>query len=671
MATFGSLSLLIALALAAYNLVAGAVALRLLATGQPSRVAPERLAETARRAGIAGFAAVTAAAFALIWSVFANDFSITYIMEHSNRALPAAYKFSALWSGQEGSLLLWAWLLGVYGFVLRLRHKTDVRLYAYAGAILAAIQVFFLAVLNFAAPPFALLKGALPEDGNGLNPLLQYPEMVIHPPMLYLGYVGFSVPFAFALGALMMRYPGEKWIKITRVWTLVTWLFLTCGIFLGMHWAYAVLGWGGYWGWDPVENASFMPWLTGTAFLHSVMMQEKKGMMKSWNVWLIFSTFLLTLLGTLLTRAGLVSSVHAFAQSSIGTWFVVFMVIVLAVCIFTYVLQRKHLKTEHHLESLVSRESSFLFNNLVLLTACFVILWGTLFPILSEYVVGNKVTVGAPFYNRVAVPIGIFLLFLTGVGPLLPWRSTSLRAIKRNFVAPVIALWVTVFVCLAVGVRPWKDGAFDTGSFYALVAFAVSAGVLTAIVMEFMRGAAVISKQTGRNLLVGTWLLTRRNTRRYGGYIIHIGVVIAVVGLAGSAFNRSVESEMALHQKMTIGPYTLECVGATQDTNPNYDSQYALLDVQKGGKTVFQMAPEKRVYAISGQPQTMVAIHSVPSWDLYVVYEGVNPDTNQPIIKAFLNPLVGWIWAGLAVLVFGTLVTLVPSVKPAAQKGGQ
>ena len=241
--------------------------------------------------------------------------------------------------------------------------------------------------------------------------------MVIHPPMLYLGYVGFSVPFAFALGALMMRYPGEKWIKVTRVWTMVTWLFLTAGIFLGMHWAYAVLGWGGYWGWDPVENASFMPWLTGTAFLHSVMMQEKKGMMKSWNVWLIFSTFLLTLLGTLLTRAGLVSSVHAFAQSSIGTWFMVFMGIVLAVCIFTYVLQRSHLKSDHHLESLVSRESSFLFNNLVLLTACFVILWGTLFPILSEYVVGNKVTVGAPFYNRVAIPIGLFLLFLTGVGP--------------------------------------------------------------------------------------------------------------------------------------------------------------------------------------------------------------------------------------------------------------
>jgi len=665
MAAFGSFALIIALALAAYNLLAGALALRLIATGQPAAISPERLADTARRAGIAGFVAVTAAAFALIWSVFTNDFSIAYIAEHSNRALPGAYKFSALWSGQEGSLLLWAWLLATYGFVLRLTHRTDVKLYAYAGTILAGIQLFFLAVLNFAAPPFSLLQGAIPDDGNGLNPLLQYPEMVIHPPMLYLGYVGFSVPFCFALGALMMRYPGEKWIKVTRVWTMVTWLFLTAGIFLGMHWAYAVLGWGGYWGWDPVENASFMPWLTGTAFLHSVMMQEKKGMMKSWNVWLIFSTFLLTLLGTLLTRAGLVSSVHAFAQSSIGTWFVVFMGIVLAVCIFTYILQRSHLKSEHHLESLVSRESSFLFNNLVLLTACFVILWGTLFPILSEYVVGNKVTVGAPWYNRVAIPIGMFLLFLTGVGPLLPWRATSLKSIRRNFVLPVIALWAMVIVGLAVGIRPWKDGVFDTGNFYALVAFAISAGVMTAILSEFLRGAGVISRQTGRNLVAATWLLTRRNTRRYGGYIIHIGVVVIVIGLAGSAFNRNVESELGLHDKITIGPYTLEQVGATQDSNLNYNSEYAVLDVYKGGKKQFQMTPEKREYLASGQPQTMVAIHSVPEWDLYVVYEGTNPDTGQPIIKAFLNPLVGWIWAGLVVLVFGTLVALVPSVSPA------
>jgi cytochrome c-type biogenesis protein CcmF len=665
MAAFGSFALLIALALAAYNLLAGTVALRLIATGQPARISPERLADTARRAGIAGFLAITGAAFALIWSVFTNDFSITYIMEHSNRALPGPYKFSALWSGQEGSLLLWAWLLGTYGFVLRLTHKTDVKLYAYAGTILAGIQVFFLLILNFAAPPFALYRGAIPDDGNGLNPLLQYPEMVIHPPMLYLGYVGFSIPFCFALGALMMRYPGEKWIKVTRVWTMVTWLFLTCGIFLGMHWAYAVLGWGGYWGWDPVENASFMPWLTGTAFLHSVMMQEKKGMMKSWNVWLIFSTFLLTMLGTLLTRAGLVSSVHAFAQSSIGTWFVVFMGIVLAVCIFTYVLQRSHLKGEHRVESLVSRESSFLFNNLVLLTACFVILWGTLFPILSEYVVGNKVTVGAPWYNRVAVPIGLFLLFLTGVGPLLPWRATSFKSIRRNFVLPVFALWATVIVCLAVGVNPWKDGSFSSGSFYAVVAFAMCAAVMTAILSEFLRGAGVISRQTGRNLAVATWLLTRRNTRRYGGYIIHIGVVIVVVGLAGSAFNTNQEQEMGLNDKLIIGPYTLVQVGATQDSNANFNSEYAMLDVYRDGKKQFQMTPEKRVYLASEQPQTMVAIHSIPSWDLYVVYEGTNPSTNQPIIKAFLNPLVGWIWAGVVILIFGTFVALVPSLSPA------
>jgi cytochrome c-type biogenesis protein CcmF len=664
MATFGSLSLLIALALAAYNLFAGIIALRLLATGQPAPIAPERLADTARRAGIAVFVAVSAAAFALVWSAFTNDFSITYITEHSNRALPGWYKFSALWSGQEGSLLLWCWLLATYGFVLRLRHKTDVKLYAYAGTIMAGIQVFFLSVVNFAAPPFSLLRGALPADGNGLNPLLQYPEMVIHPPMLYLGYVGFSVPFAFALGALMMRYPGEKWIKITRVWTLVTWLFLTGGIFLGMHWAYAVLGWGGYWGWDPVENASFMPWLTGTAFLHSVMMQEKKGMMKSWNVWLIFSTFLLTLLGTLLTRAGLVSSVHAFAQSSIGTWFMVFMGIVLAVCAFTYILQRNHLQVEHRLESLVSRESSFLFNNLVLLTACFVILWGTLFPILSEYVEGSKVTVGAPFYNRVAIPIGLFLLFLTGVGPLLPWRATSFRAVRRNFVLPSIALWAMVIVCFAVGVRPWVDGAFDPGNFYALVAFALSASVMTAILSEFFRGAGVISRQTHKNLASSMYLLTRRNTRRYGGYLVHIGVVIVVIGLAGAAFNKNTEKELALHDSMSVGPYTLECVGFTQDSNANYNSDYALLDVYRNGKKQFQMAPEKRVYLASQQPQTMVAIHSVPSWDLYVVFEGTNPDTGQPIIKAFLNPLVSWIWGGVVLIVLGTFVALVPSLKP-------
>jgi cytochrome c-type biogenesis protein CcmF len=452
MPVFGYLSLWLALALSVYTLLSGSMSLWALATGRQLAVDASLLRETSRRAGLASFIAVACAAFALIYAAYTNDFSVDYVLHHSSRSLVWYYKFSSLWSGQEGSLLLWATLLAGYGFVLRLRHKTDITLSAYASTILSGIQIFFLLLLVFAAPPFALVPGGVaPADGFGLNPLLQYPEMAIHPPMLYLGYVGFSVPFAFALGALMMRYPGEKWIHITRRWTMVTWLFLTCGIILGMHWAYAVLGWGGYWGWDPVENASLMPWLAGTAFLHSVMMQEKRGMMKRWNVWLIFVTFMLTILGTLLTRSGLVSSVHAFAQSSIGNWFVGFLVLTFAVCLFTFFRQFDHLKTENHFESLGSRESSFLFNNLVLLLACFTILWGTLFPVLSEYVQGSKTTLNAPFYNRVAVPIGLFLIFLTGVGPLLAWRSTSLRAIRRNFILPCVAIVITAVVLMLCG----------------------------------------------------------------------------------------------------------------------------------------------------------------------------------------------------------------------------
>src|SRR6201997_402344 len=375
MPLFGSFALLFALVLSAYCMFAGILALRQQAVGIPS----DRLAETARRAGIATWVAVAGAAFALVWAALNNDFSVAYILHHTNRDLPTPYKFAALWSGQEGSLLFWALLLSTYGLVLRLRYKTDVRLFAYASVIIAAVQVFFLLLLNFAANPFGVMQGSLPPDGTGLNPLLQYPEMVIHPPMLYLGYVGFTVPFAFALAALIMRYPGEKWIHITRRWTMVTWLFLTCGIFLGAHWAYAVLGWGGYWGWDPVENASLLPWLTGTAFLHSVMMQEKRGMLKTWNMWLVFFTFWLAILGTFLTRSGIISSVHAFAQSSIGAWFGWFLIITLATFIGFYIANHSTLRSEHKLESMISRESSFLFNNLLFVTACFTVLWGTWF----------------------------------------------------------------------------------------------------------------------------------------------------------------------------------------------------------------------------------------------------------------------------------------------------
>jgi cytochrome c-type biogenesis protein CcmF len=670
MPEFGSYSLMLALVLSAYTLVFGGVA---LTRGAEPRAL--RLGETARRAGIASFVAMCCAAFALIWAAFTNDFSVSYILHHTNRDLNPAYKFSALWSGQEGSLLLWAFLLAAYGFVLRVRHKVDVRLVAFASTILAGIQVFFLMLLNFAAPPFAIQPGPLAVDGNGLNPLLQYPEMVMHPPLLYLGYVGFSVPFAFALGALMMRYPGEKWIHITRRWTMVTWLFLTVGIFMGAHWAYSVLGWGGYWGWDPVENASLMPWLTGTAFLHSVMMQEKRGMMKSWNVWLIFSTFMLTILGTLLTRSGLVSSVHAFAQSNIGTWFYGFILLVFAVCLFTFFRQRDHLVSENKLESLVSRESSFLFNNMILLAACFTVLWGTLFPVISEYVQGTKVTVGAPFYNRVNVPIGLFLLFLTGIGPLLAWRSTSYRSIRRNLILPAIAMGATLIGLMIAGLRPWGGRLWDDGddthvSIFSLVTFTLAAGVITAIAAEFLRGANVVRTQTGKSLLGSTILLMRRNTRRYGGYVIHFGIVVMFIGIAGGAFNQSHEQEMGLGDTLSIGPYRMVSQSITQESNPNYDTDFAVLDVYRGDKKITQLAPEKRFYIASQQASTMVALHSTLLGDLYVVFEGRNPDTDRPIIKAFLNPLIAWIWIGVAIVVAGTLIALVPNMtrSPARQE---
>nr|WP_041596997.1 heme lyase CcmF/NrfE family subunit [Granulicella tundricola] len=664
MPEFGSFCLLLALMLCIYTFVAGAIALwrsRAQATGSAGLAVSSKLQETSRRAGISSFVAVGCAAFALIWAAFTNDYSVSYVMHHTNRELSSVYKFSALWSGQEGSLLLWTMLLASYGFVLRVRHKVDVRLSAFASVILAAVQVFFLTLLNFAAPPFAIEPGPLALDGFGLNPLLQYPEMVIHPPMLYLGYVGFTVPFAFALGALMMRYPGEKWIHITRRWTMVTWMFLTCGIFLGAHWAYSVLGWGGYWGWDPVENASLMPWLTGTAFLHSVMMQEKRGMMKSWNVWLIFSTFLLTLLGTLLTRAGLVSSVHAFAQSSIGYWFTSFMAIVLAVCLFTYFMQRDHLKSENRLESLVSRESSFLFNNMILLVACLTVLVGTLFPVLSEYVEGTKTTMGAPYYNRVNIPIGLFLLLLTGIGPLLAWRSTSLRSIRRNFILPGIAFGVSLVGLMIGGIRPWSAGDDWQAQTFSLLAFSLAAGVVTAILSEFLRGANVVRVQNGTNLVMAAATLMRRNTRRYGGYLVHFGIVVMFIGIAGGAFNQSREKEMGFGDSVSIGPYKLTCQSYTQDSNANYDTDFALLDVTRGGKAVTQLAPELRFYHASQTTSTVVALHSTAISDLYVIFMGRNPDTSRPIIKVFLNPLIAWIWIGVLIVVAGTLFALAPS----------
>ena len=662
MALIGSFALLLALALSVYSFGAGVLALL-----SPDARRSERLGETARRAGVVIFAAVALAALALVVSAFRDDFSIAYIFHHSNRDLPAPYKFATLWSGQEGSLLFWSLLLSGYGLVLRLRYKTDPRLFAYASVILAGVQIFFLAIVNFAANPFGLLAGPLRADGSGLNPLLQYPEMVIHPPMLYLGYVGFTVPFAFALGALIMKYPGEKWIHITRRWTMVTWGFLTCGIFLGSHWAYSVLGWGGYWGWDPVENASLMPWLVGTAFLHSVMMQEKRGMLKIWNMWLVFFTFWLAILGTFLTRSGIISSVHAFAQSSIGSWFFWFLIItflVFGVFFLINVTSSDHLRSEHRLESIVSRESSFLFNNLLFLLLTLDVLWGTWFPKISELVQGNKVTVGAPFYNRVAIPVALLLLLLTAVGPLLAWRKTSLESLKRNFLSPSVAsLAIALFVMFApeswgsiFGLRPWRDISY----FYALMTIFLASLVAFSVASEFYRGGRVIAEKTGQGMFASMVQLTHRNTRRYGGYIVHFGVVLVMIGFSGSALNQEKEMEMGFGDKMNIGNYQLVCRSYTQDDNANQASEWALIDVYENGKLQRTMSPQRIFYKASQQASTKPDIDQGFKEDLYLVYEGQN-DKGQPVIKAHLNPMVIWIWIGAWVMILGTGLALVES----------
>ena len=652
MDVFGSFALILAFVCAVYAFAGGIAA---ILTRHPL------LIKSARQAGIAACSLIFLATLSLVYLFFSDNFSIGYVVAHSNRDLATFYKVAALWSGQEGSLLFWSFLLAIYVFSVLITYRNkNGELMPYVGVVMAGVQIFFLTLNNFVASPFKALavpgaNGAMDliarADGNGLTPLLQYPEMVIHPPNLYSGYTGFTIPFAFALGALLARYPGEKWIHLTRKWTMIAWTFQTMGILLGAHWAYAVLGWGGYWGWDPVENASLLPWLTGTAFLHSVMMQEKRGMMKVWNVWLVFCTFLLCILGTLLTRSGVVSSVHAFAQSSIGNWFVGFIAIILLVCFGAYIKNRDYLKSENQLDAIVSRESSFLFNNLVLLVACIAVLSGTLFPVFSEWITGDRISVGAPFFNKVNIPLGLLLMFLTGVGPLLAWRKTSTESLKRNFGWPLAVGIVGGAIAFALGFR----------QFYSLVCLILCVFVASTITMEFYRGAKVIGARSGASLAASAIDLTMRNTRRYGGYIVHIGMVLIFIGLAGAAFNRDMQKEMQLGSTMQIGPYTLLLQSVDTKPEKNYTAERMIVEVLRDNKPMMMLYPEKRRFATTVENGTMVAIYSTLKEDLYVVYAGQSPDTQLPVIHAYLNPLVKWIWFGGVVVVFGTLVALLPN----------
>jgi len=600
---------------------------------------------------------LTIASGILIYSLLTGDFRMGYVAAHTDASMSKIYKFTAWWGGQEGSLLLWAWLLATYSAIVVFMNRRKFRdMMPWVTAVLMSTETFFLILIAFVFSPFQILvagRGNIVEGmGKGLNPLLQYWTMVIHPPMLYLGYVGFTVPFAFAMGSLITKQPGDSWIHTTRRWTIVTWLFQSTGILLGQGWAYAVLGWGGYWAWDPVENASLLPWITATAFLHSVMMQEKKGMMKVWNMVLISATFFLCIFGTFLTRSGVVSSVHAFAQSPIGTYFVVFLAIGIAATIYLILDRMSYLKSETHLESVVSRESSFMFNNLILLASCFAVLWGTLFPVISEAVTGEKISVDAPFFNRINVPIGLGLLFLTGVGPLIAWRRSSVESLRRAFFWPSIA-GLVLMIGLAI------SGMYEHP--FALVSFGLCMFVTATIFSEFWKGASAIKAKSGIGMIPATIELTHRNTRRYGGYLVHIGIVLMFIGFTGKAFDKDATQEVAPGAAMQVGAYQLNVLGLDSGQNENYQYGKLSIDVTKNGQDLGTIVPEHRLYKASKSSTSEVSIRRRLNEDLYVNFAGTTPDGLKVIIQAFVFPLVSWIWVGYWVVLMGTLVCLVPN----------
>jgi cytochrome c-type biogenesis protein CcmF len=647
----GSLALIAALAFAFYGVVGGAVSGKLRSL---------RVLKSAERAALAFFVMVTLAVVSLEVLILTDNFHSAYVASHSNRALPIYYKIPVLWSGQEGSLLFWTWLLAIYSaLAVLLNRRKNRQLMPYVVAITMAVGVFFCVLVNFVANPFNELTLASasgpqpfhPPDGNGLNPSLQYPSMVIHPPMLYLGYVGFVIPFAFAMAALITRQLGDNWIRTTRRWTMVPWMFLGIGIVLGGNWAYEVLGWGGYWAWDPVENASLLPWLGGTAFLHSVMIQEKRGMLKVWNIVLVITTFWLSIFGTFLTRSGIVSSVHAFAQSSIGPFFAVFLAIIVLFAVTLLLLRLEYLKSENRLDSMVSRESGFLFNNWILLAAVFAVLWGTVFPIISKAVENATVTVGPPFFNKVMIPIGLLLLFLTGAGPLLAWRKTSFQSIKRNFTVPVAIAAAAGAAAFGLGLR----------QFYPWVTFFLCAFVTASIVGEFYKGARTRQRTSDENFAEAVYNLTMRNTRRYGGYVIHLAIVILFVGFTGQAFRTEGKGLIAQGDLLRIKDYLLRCEDLTTGENPNYAYQRASFAVTKDGHALGVVDPERRLFKASQEMTSRVAIRSSLAEDLYVVLAGEDPESHKAIVQVFVNPLVGWVWIGGVVLFLGTLLALIPS----------
>ena len=584
----------------------------------------------------------------LVRALVARDFSYRYVAEHTSLDLPNYYAASALWAGQEGSLLLWLLILSGYGaaFLWCYRKRFD-PFYDAVAMVVATVMIFFTGLLTFVCSPFRILATP-PADGNGLNPLLQDPGMMIHPPILYTGYVGFIIPFAFGIAVLLMNRTGTRWIEEVRRWTLFNWMFLGFGVLLGARWAYIELGWGGYWGWDPVENASLMPWLVGTAFLHSVMIEQRRGMLKTWNVVLIVLTFELSIFGTFLTRSGVLTSVHSFAESDIGPWFLGFILISSTAATALILYRKVLLESENRMDAVVSREGSFLFNNVLFVALTFATFLGTTFPVISEAVTGEKISVSAPFFNRVNVPIALALLLLTGIGPVLSWKRATASVLKRNFVIPSFVGLLATLVGIPFGLH----------GVYPIVCVAGSAFVLATIVMEFARGIQARKDTEPAAPPVAMIHLVQKNKRRYGGYIVHLGVVMIFVGVLGSSvFQKEAHAPLKPGESLGIGPYTLTLRGVEQVQIKNAMQTRAAVEVAQGGKALQTMHPSKAFYSKSQQPMTEVALRPTPAEDLYLILGGVNDDGSASI-QAYINPLVSLVWLGGIVMVCGTLIAL-------------
>jgi cytochrome c-type biogenesis protein CcmF len=632
--------------------------------------------ESARNATLLTFPLITVSAMSIVYLLVTNDYQVDYVASVTSNSMPTYLKVTALWGGQPGSLVFWSWLMAAFASAVTLRKwERDQEFLPWVVIVTLVTLGFFVSLNVFFENPFlrlwqtgtggvtkAMLQPAgsvpyVPLDGSGLNPLLRHPGMIIHPPMLYLGFVSFVIPYAFAIAALVTGRTDDRWIRVTRRWTLVAWLFLSLGLILGGRWAYDVLGWGGYWGWDPVEIAAFMPWLTGTAFLHSVMIQEKRGMLKHWNMVLIILTYELVIFGTFLTRSGVLSSVHAFAQSAIGPVFFAFMGVTFIVSLSLLLKRWNDLKSKTHMTSLLSREALFLLNNLLFILILVICFLGVIYPLISEIITGQKVTFGPEWYERNTGPLFAGLLLLMGVAPLAAWRYSSAKTLGRAMWKPFIASLVVLVIVLISGVRHWA----------ALLGFWLSAFVAAVTLYEFWRGAMARRRRSGESFPVALWRLAGRNRRRYGGYIIHLGVVLMAIGIIGiELFQTETQGTIARGEQMQLGDYTATFTSlAVFDTADGRNVARAVMSVERNGNFVGELYPRRDYYYESQQPMTIPGVRSTWEDDFYILLVDWQPITSAgATFKIYHNPLVNWLWLGGFVFLLGTLVAAWPDRDP-------